>query len=51
MGDAERLRTYLAGWDDAIRCLAETLIWVPDEQLPVVVRNLADRTGRSKVTR
>ncbi len=37
-GEAEILRAYLRGWDDAVRQTLETLKWVPDEQLAEVVR-------------
>jgi len=40
---AAELRAYLAGWDDAIECFLETLSWVPDEQLPFVIRESARR--------
>lgn len=45
--DAERLRAYLQGWDDAIECQRQTLAWVPDEQLVVVIRMQNDRPVRS----
>jgi len=43
VSDAAELRAYLAGWDDAIECFLETLSWVPDEQLPSVIRESARR--------
>lgn len=36
---------YLRGWDDAMRCHAESLSWVPNEHLPFVVRETAKRLG------
>ena len=41
--DAERVRAYLAGWDDAMKCWRETMSWVPDDQLVAVVRLQAER--------
>ncbi len=38
MSDAEPLRVYLQGWDDAQRSLLNTLCYVPDDQLPEVMR-------------
>ena len=40
MSDAERLRVYLAGWDDAYRQLLDTLDSVPGEHLSHVVAHM-----------
>jgi len=48
MNDHERLVTYLAGWDEGIRCFLDTLSWVPDEQVVFVVRQAQARVERKR---
>lgn len=38
---------YMRGFDDGALNVIEALLTVPDEQLPAVVRNMADRRGVS----
>jgi len=40
-----RYRAFLDGWDAAERCLAETLSWVPDDQVVAVIRRRQRRLG------
>lgn len=41
--EADILRVYLQGWDDAVNCVYNTLRWVPDEHLVAVVRGKETR--------
>lgn len=43
MNDAERLRTYLTGWDEGVACLLDSLSWVPAHQLAEVVTGMIAR--------
>ena len=47
MNDAERMRTYLQGWDDALACWHETMSWIPDEHLIAVIREKRERHARA----
>ena len=50
MTDAERLRVYLQGWDDAMRCYDETMSWVPDEHLVGVIRRRRNELAERALT-
>ena len=42
---AEKLRSFLEGWEAAELCLAETLSWLPDDQVVYVIRERQRRLG------
>jgi hypothetical protein len=43
VSDADRLRSFLVGWDAAERCLLATLMSVPAEHLPTLIVHLHER--------